>query len=133
MLPRCTPCVRTPSPSSVGSGTSKNDGPYMVRVQQATAGVLHDHLALFKARGGSGAAAGHVGSRHVTSHLAAHPACARRPLGAGGSQRLPVRSSNSPGFALPSCPPCPPCPQIDLDVLGTANKVVQKQIKVGGW
>ena len=32
----------------------------------------------------------------------------------------------------------PSCPQIDLDVLGTANKVVQKQIKVGltgqqGW
>ncbi|KAI7844054.1 hypothetical protein COHA_002198 [Chlorella ohadii] len=51
-------------------GTSKADAPYMVRVQQATAGVLHDHLALFK---------------------------------------------------------------IDLDVLGTANKVVQKQVKYGDY
>lgn len=31
-----------------GFGTSAGDKPYMVRVQETTAGVLHDHLALFK-------------------------------------------------------------------------------------
>ena len=39
-----------PPPPPAEFGLSKNDQPYMVRVQENTAGVLHDHLALFKVR-----------------------------------------------------------------------------------
>ena len=47
-----------PHPLFAVTGTTKGDAPYQVRVQQATAGVLHDHLALFKVRGGRQQGAG---------------------------------------------------------------------------
>lgn len=89
----------------------------MVRVQQATAGVLHDHLALFKVRRQGPAHPGLVCSSLLLVHSS-------WPATHGCEQKTAVFTSFFPA-------PCPT--QIDLDVLGTANKVVQKQVKVRTW